>query len=66
MAVGACPVARLAGSADTAAKFNWDPKVPFVQFDVRSIGNARNARESQVYRVKFLASIRDKGLVPLQ
>jgi hypothetical protein len=32
--------------ADTVAKFNWDPKVPFDQFDARSIGNARNARES--------------------
>src|SRR5215831_11226793 len=30
---------------------------PFV---VRSVGNARNARESQVYRDKFLASIRDR------
>ena len=46
---------------DTVAKFNWDPKaVPFDQFDARSIGNARNARESQVYREKFLASIRDR------
>jgi len=46
--------------ADTVAKFNWDPKVPFDQFDVRSISNARNARESQVYRDQFLASIRDR------
>jgi hypothetical protein len=47
--------------ADTVAKFNWDPKaVPFDQFDVRSVGNARNARESQVYRDKFLASIKDR------
>ena len=45
---------------DTVAKFNWDPKIPFDQFDVRSIGNARNARESQVYRDQFLASIRDR------
>ena len=45
---------------DTVAKFNWDPKVPFDQFDVRSVGNARNARESQVYRDKFLASISDR------
>ena len=45
---------------DTVAKFNWDSKVPFDQFDVRSIGNARNARESQVYRDQFLASIRDR------
>ena len=46
--------------ADTVAKFNWDPKIPFDQFDARSIGNARNARESQVYRDQFLASIRDR------
>ena len=46
--------------ADTVAKFNWDLKVPFDQFDVRSIDNARNARESQVYRDQFLASIRDR------
>ena len=45
---------------DTVAKFNWDPKVPFDQFDARSIGNARNARESQVYRDHFLTSIRDR------
>jgi len=47
--------------ADTVAKFNWDPKaVPFDQFDARSVGNARNARESQVYRDQFLVSIRDR------
>ena len=46
--------------ADTVAKFNWDPKVPFEQFDARSINNARNASESQVYRDQFLASIRDR------
>jgi hypothetical protein len=34
---------------DTVAKFNWESKVPFDQFDVRSIGNAR----------KFLDSIKD-------
>src|SRR5205814_883770 len=45
---------------DAVAKFNWDPKIPFDQFDARSINNARNARESQVYRDKFLASIRDR------
>ena len=45
---------------DTVAKFNWDSKVPFDQFDVRSIGNARNARENQGYRDRFLASIRDR------
>ena len=47
--------------ADTVAKFNWDPKaVRFDQFDARSVGNARNARESQVYRDQFLGSIRDR------
>jgi hypothetical protein len=47
--------------ADTVAKFNWDPKAaPFDQFDARSTSNARNARESQVSREKFLASIRDR------
>ena len=45
---------------DTVAKFNWDPKVPFDQFDARSVSNARNARESQVYRDKFLGSISDR------
>src|SRR4029077_2865514 len=45
---------------DTAAKFNWDSKLPFDQFDVRSVSIARNARESQVYRDRFLASIRDR------
>ena len=45
---------------DTVAKFNWDPKVPFDQFDRRSVSNARNARESQVYRDQFLGSIRDR------
>src|SRR6476660_8363311 len=46
--------------ADTIAKFNWESKTPFDQFDARSVGNARNARESQVYRDQFLASIRDR------
>ena len=47
--------------ADTVAKPNWDPKaVPFDQFDARSGNNARNARESQVYREKFLTSIGDR------
>jgi uncharacterized tellurite resistance protein B-like protein len=46
--------------ADTVAKFDWDPKVPFDLFDVRSIDNARNASESQVYRGQFLASIKDR------
>ena len=45
---------------DTVAKFNWDPKIPFDQFDVRSIDNARNATENQGYRDRFLASIRDR------
>src|ERR1700757_2155308 len=45
---------------DTVAKFNWDSKVPFDQFVVRSIDNARNARENQGYRDRFLASIRDR------
>ena len=45
---------------DTVAKFNWDPKVPFDQFDRKSVSNARNARESQVYRDQFLGSIRDR------
>ena len=45
---------------DTVAKFNWDSKEPFDQFDVRSIDNARNASESQVYRDQFLASIKDR------
>jgi hypothetical protein len=46
--------------ADTVAKFNWDSKVPFDQFDVRSIDNARNATENQGYRDRFLASISDR------
>jgi len=45
---------------DTVARFDWDSKVPFDQFDVRSIDNARNATENQGYREKFLASIRDR------
>jgi hypothetical protein len=46
--------------ADTVAKFNWEPKIPFDQFDARSVNNARKASESQVYRDQFLASIRDR------
>ena len=47
--------------ADVVAKFNWDPKaVPFDQFDARSVGNARNARESKVYRERFLGSIKER------
>ena len=46
--------------ADTVKKFNWESKTPFDQFEVRSVGNARNARESQVYRDKFLTSISDR------
>jgi len=45
---------------DTVAKFNWESKVPFDQFVVRSIDNARNARENQGYKDRFLASIRDR------
>src|SRR5436190_205208 len=45
---------------DTVAKFNWDPKTPFDQFDARSTDNARNATENQGYRERFLASIRDR------
>ena len=45
---------------DTVAKFNWDSKVPFDQFVLRSTDSARNARESQVYRDRFLGSIRDR------
>ena len=45
---------------DTVAKFNWDPKIPFDQFDVRSIDNARNATENQGYRDQLLGSIRDR------
>ena len=46
--------------ADTVAKFNWDSKVPFDQFDVRSIDNARNATENPGYRDRLLASIKDR------
>ena len=46
--------------ADTVAKFDWDSKTPFDQFDVRSVSNARNAKENQVYRDQFLASIKDR------
>jgi hypothetical protein len=46
--------------ADTVAKFNWDSTVPFDQFDVRSIDNARNASENPGYRDKFLTSIRGR------
>src|SRR3954453_19967147 len=45
---------------DTVAKFNWEPKVPFDQFDARSVNNARTASESKVYRDQFLASINDR------
>ena len=46
--------------ADTVAEFNWDSKLPFDQFALRSIDKARNARESQVYKQKFLGSIKDR------
>jgi len=49
---------------DTVAKFNWDSKVPFDQFDVRSIGNARNAKENKGYRDRVLVSIRDRLATP--
>src|SRR5262245_7199950 len=46
---------------DTVAKFSWDPKaVPFDQFDARSIDKARNARENQGYKDKFMTSIGDR------
>ena len=45
---------------DTVRKFNWESKEPFDQFVLRSTDNARNARESQVYRDRFLGSIRDR------
>src|SRR5437763_6647885 len=45
---------------DTVAKFHWDPKVPFDQFDVRSIDNARNGRENKGYRDRFLALIMER------
>ena len=52
---------------DTVKRFNWDSKVPFDQFALRSTDNARNARESQVYRDKFLGSIRDRlGSAPVK
>jgi hypothetical protein len=51
---------RALAFAITVAKFNWDAKIPFDQFDAKSINNAWNARESQVYRDRFLAWIRDR------
>jgi hypothetical protein len=45
---------------DTVAKFNWDPKVPFDQFDARSINNARTASENEGCRDQLLAWIRDR------
>ena len=52
---------------DTVSKFNWESKVPFDQFVVRSTDNARNAQESQVYRDRFLGSIRDRlGTAPVK
>ena len=45
---------------DTVAKFTWESKVPFDQFALRSIDNARNARENQGYRERFLGSIKDR------
>jgi hypothetical protein len=46
--------------SETVQQFDWDSKVPFDQFALRSIDNARNARESQVHREKFLGSIKDR------
>ena len=45
---------------DTVAKFNWDPKRPFDQFDARSISKARDAKENRGSRDRFLVSIRDR------
>jgi hypothetical protein len=45
---------------DTVAKFNWDPKIPFDQFDARSVSHARDAKENRGYRDQFLASIRNR------
>src|SRR5206468_12331263 len=45
---------------DMVAKFNWDPKLPFDQFDVRSFGNARSATENQWYRDQSSSSLRDR------
>jgi hypothetical protein len=45
---------------DTVAHFSWDPKIPFDQFDARSINNARTARENEGYREEFLSWIRDR------
>ena len=41
---------------DTVAKFNWDPKIPFDQFDARSTSKARDAKENRGSRDRFLAS----------
>jgi hypothetical protein len=52
---------------DTVAKFNWDPKIPFDQFDAKSVSNARTARENEEYRDQFLAWIRDRlGTAPVK
>jgi hypothetical protein len=52
---------------DTVSKFNWESKVPFDQFVLRSTDNARNAQESQVYRDQFLGSIKDRlGTAPVK
>jgi hypothetical protein len=53
--------------ADTVAKFSWDPKVPFDQFDAKSINNARTARDNEGYREEFLGWIRDRlGTAPVK
>jgi hypothetical protein len=53
--------------ADTVAKFSWDPKVPFDQFDAKSINNARTARDNEGYREEFLAWIKERlGTAPVK
>jgi hypothetical protein len=47
---------RALAFAITVAKFSCDPKVPFDQFDARSIGNARNASESRAKPVRIISS----------
>ena len=58
--MGSARVSRAGDCVHAFAKVNWDSTVPFDQFDVRSIDNARNASENPGYREKFLASIRDR------
>jgi hypothetical protein len=52
---------------DAVARFSWDPKIPFDQFDAKSINNARTARENVGYRDEYLAWIRDRlGTAPVK